>query len=239
MWLFTTIGFLSVVEDRKTKTRVCVRARAKRDLDQFRERYCPELGPTTTSAKSGADYACRAFCTKQQFAAAMGKQALDIDYTNFKSRVMTTSGWTREGVYMRVWSTMKDAQYRGDMDRFNDSPPPLRQSRLFDDRDRGVDLYDDEVWENGPSYRKDRDGVWRQVRDGYGGLTVGEIAGSGRIARNDELRDPFFGATGTPHPDAPTRKTTAVPWHPSSTATEMPRKKRKRKRKRKHAKPKN
>jgi len=122
MWIYTTIGFFSVVEDRKDKKKLCVRSRHGGDLDAFRKRYCPSLGPTTVS-KGHSDYAARAFAGKRAFANAMFRIAGDIDYTNYKSRVMKTQGWDREGIYMRVWGVMKDAQASGRFDRLGTPAP--------------------------------------------------------------------------------------------------------------------
>lgn len=132
MWIFTTIGFFSVVADRYDKKgyRLMVRARARGDLENFKKRYCHRLGPIVDSraqrymgedskGKSfsfGSDYPFRAFVGRRAFANAMRLIARDLTYTNFKSEVMREQGGMREGVYMRVWSVMKDAQSDGKLD---------------------------------------------------------------------------------------------------------------------------
>jgi hypothetical protein len=68
MWIFTTLGFFSIVQKRGTSC-LTVRARAKGDLDALRERYLPALAPT--SAKGGTDYPWRATVEHADFAEAM------------------------------------------------------------------------------------------------------------------------------------------------------------------------
>ena len=45
MWLFTSIGFFSVVAHRDKKKTVMVRARCRQDLLAFRKKYCKKLKP--------------------------------------------------------------------------------------------------------------------------------------------------------------------------------------------------
>ena len=53
MWLFTSIGFFSVVR-KSGEQRLTVRARSSADLDRLREQFMPELSATST--KGGHDY---------------------------------------------------------------------------------------------------------------------------------------------------------------------------------------
>jgi hypothetical protein len=202
MWIFTAYCFLSVVEDRRHKNRVCVRARCAQDLDTFRTKYCSRLGPTIKAKGAVADYPCRAFVGKQAFANAMGRVAMDIDYTNYKSRVTQTQGWTREGVYMRVWGLLRDAQSRGDFDLLGDDRPPVKESvrpRWDDDRPSTVfDRNGDRLggtWENGPTYRpqKRKNGPTEWVLD--------KPLPDRRPARAlpPEAEDPFFWQDGDGH----------------------------------------
>ena len=107
MWLFTTIGFFSIVQKPKT-SHLTVRARAKGDLDNLRSRYLPELSPVTS--KAGTDYPWRATVTHEAFAAAVGKMVADVTYDNFKNQVAKTQGRRRADTYHDVWSALLDLQ---------------------------------------------------------------------------------------------------------------------------------
>ena len=111
MWLFTTVGFFSIVQKRGQDTgEVTVRARFKGDLEALRETYLPELGPVSDTG--GTDYAYRAVVSREAFAGAMGRIALDLDYDNFKSAVARRQGHERSSLYHQVWDVLYGAQER-------------------------------------------------------------------------------------------------------------------------------
>ena len=89
MRIFFDGGFLSVVRKPK-ETRLCLRARAARDLDVFRELHCPGLSPTT--AARCTDYPFRAWATAEAVADALASTARAIRSANFKCRVAETAG---------------------------------------------------------------------------------------------------------------------------------------------------
>jgi 8-oxo-dGTP pyrophosphatase MutT (NUDIX family) len=103
MWTLTPFGFFSVVR-KPGQSHLTVRARVASDLEALRTRYLPELSPTV--AHAGTDYAYRATCTAEAWAAALGKMAMDIDYSNFKSEVARRQGHGRAHVYGRVWDAL-------------------------------------------------------------------------------------------------------------------------------------
>lgn len=110
MWLFTKAGFFSVVQSSESEDEsvLSVRARIGGDLDRLREMYMPKLGPTVQLP--GRDYPYRAYIQKEALAEGMVRLALDIDYGNFKSMVMTAFGLAREQLYAKVWGVMYDAE---------------------------------------------------------------------------------------------------------------------------------
>ena len=108
MWLVTKVGFFSVVYKPEDGPRLTIRARAPGDLERLRQRYLPKLGKITESDVT--DYRYRAFATRQQVAAAVGKIALEIDYPNFKDEVFLEQGSFRSSVYHRVWAALLDLQ---------------------------------------------------------------------------------------------------------------------------------
>lgn len=105
MWLFTTIGFFSVVQ-RPGDAFLSVRARVAEDLDRLREEYMPELSETVEWP--GADYRYRAFISHEDFARGLARLAMDIDYGNFKSAVGVHQGLDRELLYSQVWGIMTE-----------------------------------------------------------------------------------------------------------------------------------
>jgi hypothetical protein len=110
MWIFTPIGFFSVVAHRDKPHTVLVRSRARRDLETFRNRYCKRLGKIKYIA--WADYPYRAEVGRRAYANAMRRVCMDVTYDNFKSAVKDNQ---RHSVYMRVWGVMRDAESRGQM----------------------------------------------------------------------------------------------------------------------------
>jgi len=105
MWLFTNIGFFSVVQKPNTNY-LTVRARVKGDLDALRNKYLPEL--SATQGNGGTDYPWRATVNHADFADALGKIVLDLNYGNFKSEVAAQQGTARASRYSRVWQVLYD-----------------------------------------------------------------------------------------------------------------------------------
>ena len=114
MWIFTTLGFFSIVQKRGTSC-LTVRARANGDLDALRERYLPALAPT--SAKGGTDYPWRATAEHADFAEAMKQMVLDVTYDNFKNAVAAKQGRARAGAYHDVWAALLDLPEAGEVVR--------------------------------------------------------------------------------------------------------------------------
>lgn len=107
MWIFTTVGFFSVVNNSQGGG-LLVRARVKGDLDALRKQYMTDLGPTTHS--KDRDYPYRAQISHDGYGAGLQRIAQDIDYTNFKSEVARVQGWPRERLYAKVWGVMYAAE---------------------------------------------------------------------------------------------------------------------------------
>src|ERR1035441_1444680 len=108
MWIFTTIGFFSVVQKKPRDKFLTVRARDPKDLDRLRERV-PDLGPTELE---GGDYCCRALISRAAFAAGLVKIASEIDYDKFKNAVQKSMGSHRAGIYHDVWTAAYRIQLR-------------------------------------------------------------------------------------------------------------------------------
>jgi len=108
MWLFTRLGFFSVVADRDNPGYLLVRARMPGDLDALKSQYLPEVGLIAETPEH--DYRFRASVEKKAFAAAVGRAASDITYTNFKNEVHHVQGEQRADRYAEVWSVMCEMQ---------------------------------------------------------------------------------------------------------------------------------
>jgi len=104
MWLFTQVGYLSIVQKRGDR-KLCVRARRRSDLDRFRETYCKSMTPTI--ATPSADYGFRAYIGRKALINAMRRVVKDIIYDNFKSQVAKVQGYDSTGPYHDVWSATR------------------------------------------------------------------------------------------------------------------------------------
>jgi len=108
VWTFTTVGMFSVIQHRDDKDLLLVRARVKGDLENLRDKFLPNLGKIAESPN--ADYPYRALAWKTDYAEAMKRAVMAIDYTNYKSEVTKTQGSERHDVYMRIWGIMRGAE---------------------------------------------------------------------------------------------------------------------------------
>jgi hypothetical protein len=106
MWLFTTIGFLSVVRDADDPEQLIVRARTRGDLEAF----CAATGAPAPVETPGRDYRWRTRVSPATFATHLARQAEQIDYPNFKDAVASRQGHDRAHRYHDVWRVMYDLQ---------------------------------------------------------------------------------------------------------------------------------
>ena len=103
MWLFTTIGFISIVED--DADHLVVRARDSFSLSPLAQSYNVEIRSTPT-----ADYPYRIFLSKDQFKNYLHNQTGLINYKNFKSEVAITRGKKFANALLSVWSAMHEVE---------------------------------------------------------------------------------------------------------------------------------
>ena len=99
MWLFSTTGFISIVE--KDANHLAVRARDSLSLSSLAQSYDVEIRSTPT-----ADYPYRIFLSKDQFKNFLHNQAGLINYKNFKSEVAITRSKAFANTLLKVWSAM-------------------------------------------------------------------------------------------------------------------------------------
>lgn len=112
MWLFTTTGFISIVEH--DANQLVVRARDSLSLSPLAQSYNLDIRSTPT-----ADYPYRLLLSKDHFKNYLHNQAGLIDYKNFKSEVATKRGKSFANVLAKVWSAMhgvedKDARSKNE-----------------------------------------------------------------------------------------------------------------------------
>lgn len=119
MWIFSNLGYISVVQ-KPDDTLLTLRARVASDLDRLRDEHLPTLGPTLTTG--GTDYPFRAVATRDAVADAMAKMVRAIEYPNFKSEVAERLGHDRDGVLHQVWSATRK------LERAEAEPPRHRRA---------------------------------------------------------------------------------------------------------------
>lgn len=126
MWLFTTVGFFSVVQKPRSPA-LTVRARIRADLDRLRAEYLPELGETKVTP--GHDYPYRARVSHAAFAGALGRLVTDLHYGNFKDAVALKQGAARSSAYHDVWSVLRERLTSLDTAKASPAPATTPGSR--------------------------------------------------------------------------------------------------------------
>lgn len=107
MWLFTSIGFFSVVTHPDDPEMMLVRARVQDDIAALRDRFLPEAN---VLEHAGTDYRYRLITTREAWTDTAARLASGIDYPNFKNAVGDRQGAERAHVYSDVWETMHALQ---------------------------------------------------------------------------------------------------------------------------------
>ena len=124
MWVMTSFGVLmpsvrpeGTVPEGDDRL-IQVRARRMRELRILKAEYLPELGPIVEIPYS--DYEYRAYCTHAQWAAALAKISMDIDYTKFKPTTETKyQDRQLHSLYNRIWSVFfSEISTREHQDRY-------------------------------------------------------------------------------------------------------------------------
>ena len=75
MWLYTTIGFFSVVAHRDDPRAILIRARVREDLAALRRHHLPDL-----EIAQGGEYAFEALVSRDEWEFAVCRMAQEIDY---------------------------------------------------------------------------------------------------------------------------------------------------------------
>ena len=105
MWLFSTSGFFSLVQDGKDPTIHHLRARCPADLENLRM-LVPEL-PEPVTSHPGSDYPWRILCPSDLVPAVLTALGRRIQYCNFKSETAATAGQRDKlAAYHKIWAVM-------------------------------------------------------------------------------------------------------------------------------------
>lgn len=135
MWVFTSFGVLMPsVRPKGTipagdDRLIQVRARRMRDLIILKNEYLPELGDIIEIPYS--DYEYRAYCTHEQWAAALAKISMDIDYTKFKPTTEAKYGDKQlHDLYNKVWGVFfSTVSTLGHQERYLFGPQGRKKSK--------------------------------------------------------------------------------------------------------------
>jgi hypothetical protein len=106
MWIFTNKGFISVVEDKKDKNRMLVRARGKGHIDA--------IFPGAKVLKdAGTDYQYRTFLPRSEVVRVLAREINGIDYPNYKDSIPQddASGRKYHKACENVWFLMNEEYY--------------------------------------------------------------------------------------------------------------------------------
>jgi hypothetical protein len=111
MWLFTTDGFYSAVEDRDDPSMMVVRARVKQDAFTLQDRLQDQRCYVEVKHTPDRDYAYRLFVPRLSWATYLQNAVERIDYNNFKDAVHQQQDRDRDIAYGDVWATMWQFQH--------------------------------------------------------------------------------------------------------------------------------
>lgn len=117
MWLFLPFGFFSIVAHVHDRDHLIVRARARRDLEEFTRRalalHHKLIGHVddrimTISVTADHDYPFRLLITRGELSDFMADYVeRELQQTNFKASVYKHAGVQREALYTRVWHLLR------------------------------------------------------------------------------------------------------------------------------------
>lgn len=105
MWLATTRGFYSAVEDWDNPKVIRVRARVRADLERLDDLVKGGVRHRI-ERDAQADYLYRVELTRAEWMRVCALLATELDYPNFKNAVTARQGGWRASVYHRVWAVL-------------------------------------------------------------------------------------------------------------------------------------
>lgn len=106
MWLFTKIGFYSVVENMHNSREMLIRSRFREDLEALLTFAGLDM---EIDDRSGTDYGFRVFLPREKWEEIAMRLVREIDYCNFKDAAHTGDP-IKDGALFDVWRVMYKAQ---------------------------------------------------------------------------------------------------------------------------------
>lgn len=117
MWIFSRIGFLSIVQKQSSKAPnadLCVRARFREDIEGFLEEVKKitnePIGPYKETPQK--DYAFRTFVPRLLVAEVVKDLVTNLDASNFKESVHGDP--IRDDAYHQCWEALYEAQQQAE-----------------------------------------------------------------------------------------------------------------------------
>ena len=110
MWIITTRGFLSVVQNLDSPgsdDALLVRGRVRADLDHFADFVPRHRERPAVNATPHFDYGYRLKTSREILAAYLAEYVSALNYPNFKNEVAKADP-KRAHVYMGVWTALHD-----------------------------------------------------------------------------------------------------------------------------------
>lgn len=113
MWVFTTAGFVSAVEDREDSTRVVVRSRDRESLETVAAGIEVTYGESdlveNILVDAGTDYQYRVSVLKVDFGNYLLHEVLNyLDYSNFKNALEDSRGPEWASTALEVWGAVRE-----------------------------------------------------------------------------------------------------------------------------------
>jgi hypothetical protein len=108
MWLITTQGFLSVVQNLNSTgpdDALLVRGRVRADLGRFADFAARRDGWPAVVESPDADYGFRLTTSREVLAAFVAEHVASLDYPNFKGEIYKADP-VREKVYEDAWPVL-------------------------------------------------------------------------------------------------------------------------------------
>jgi len=116
MWIFTTKGFFSVVQQENDPQQVLIRARLKKDIQNMKRLFnALGLKPGGIIVNARSDYKYRFSADRTDWILVMTRLMLDMRYTNFKDAAYKADSReikdNRHEAYFRIWTAMRGMQF--------------------------------------------------------------------------------------------------------------------------------
>ena len=113
MWLYTKLGFFSIVHKPPCKKdELLVRTRCREDLEALSKKLSQASDFKGTIVEStDSDYAYRIVIPRSILAPLIASQIMNLDYANFKATIPYNDE-PRHEAYFKCWEVMNDWQGR-------------------------------------------------------------------------------------------------------------------------------